>query len=293
MNVQLKKFYEVLKENTQKHKKTKVPSAILAALSIKSTDQAKIIRESAIKPPELSKQDISSLELHGFIRKYGNSDYVITARGVWQCEQEESTITINKLLEYMQDKYYTFDKIEEKELTPKFKIILLAMLALRAFSKNNPLNLRTNREQLDKWKLILEKCDACLKETAVIPSSELSQIFTSENKTEHPVSYVFRHVEALAQGTRGLFQNPGGQKYYLEVYDNEKKELNEDKLITLFQQIFFKTNLTSENKRKIEETIMSLYNDYSIQIYDFENMVEVDKPENRKIIERALKIALV
>ena len=116
------------------------------------------------------------------------------------------------------------------------KIIIFSMICGRAFSNETQIDLM-DQALLDNWSKVLDISFTKLNSLGIIKLSKTNWEKTLYKKgTEHPVSVIIRHTDALPKKVNRIFKAPGKQKYYLEIMDNN--ELNVDKLSHLFKKVF-------------------------------------------------------
>ena len=232
MTLQL--FYDRLKETLEKNKKLKNESCLISlTFGVKSNSRNDLIKKSALKKNEIGALAREELVTAGFIREIEDTgDFEITAQGIWNIENE-TIVSTDELISYI-DKERFFVKIDG--MSDKEKIIIFAMICGRAFSNETQIDLM-DQALLDNWSKVLDISFTKLNSLGIIKLSKTNWEKTLYKKgTEHPVSVIIRHTDALPKKVNRIFKAPGKQKYYLEIMDSN--ELNIDKLSHLFKKVF-------------------------------------------------------
>jgi len=88
------------------------------------------------------------------LQHYADEAYVITAKGIWIVEKELKDFAEDNLLEFIQNKFFTFGS-KHKPIDDKDKIAIFSLLCIRNFSFDVPMDLKTSKQR-DEWKKIFE-----------------------------------------------------------------------------------------------------------------------------------------
>lgn len=237
----LRSFYDRLKENIklERGKSDLVEdSVILTILRTQGSTRDRLIRKSKLTSIEVSPQGLSSLLDKGAIQGNGNFDsYVITAKGAWIFEQETGILNENKFFDYLNQNYFaTEDSLPKAkiDLKDKERVLLLAMVAARAFSKDSAVDLKKGDVTRDKWKEILCSSFDLLREMDLIKKEKRST-FSENTGNEHVVVYLFRHNN-VQQKTQSVYRYTHDWEYYLDLHNNGV--FSQDRLSYIFWKIF-------------------------------------------------------
>jgi hypothetical protein len=238
----LRKFYDRLRENlkTEKHKQDLVQDSVLITLlKTQSATRYRLLNKSALMSIDISAEGLSTLLDNGYVQSTGDfGSYVITAKGVWQFEHELGLLNEEKLLSYLTENYFTTKNqlpLSKNDLNDKERVILLAMIAARAFSKDSAADLKKSEVARDKWKDILGGSFDVLNGMGLVSKTEKTA-FIHTRGNEHIANSVFRHNTHMLQKTQAIYRYTREYKYYLDLYNNGV--FSSDKLSYLFWKIF-------------------------------------------------------
>lgn len=284
----LERFYKSLYENILRHRTLLKDSVLLTLMDVKSNVRSRLINGSEIQSFKIPKMELHSLKEKQYIRLSDQQvdRYVITSQGIWQIERKKGVLDEKRLLEFINEKWLTF-KESEKPLGDKEKIILLSMIAGRAFSEHSPVNLKLGDLALDAWASILKGSYEFLREKNIVAAIDINQLI-GKIGLEHPVSHLIRHSDALPKKTKGIYLASGSQNYFLKIYDNS--ELSESKLTYLFGLIF-NNFITIELYESIIKFCREVAFDKSFYVFDLDKHI-FNKPKFDDIIERSLRSLL-
>jgi hypothetical protein len=252
-------FYDPLLELIRRDQKFQDKSIILAFLRMTSNkimdylDKASI--ESGNIPPKMTKNLIDK----GFIRggEYF-SQYIITAKGVWEIENNLGNISLDILVDEI-DKY-KFEIKKGGNLTNQDRVITLALIALRSFYEKTPLN-RNNKYALGEMSEILKESKEFLIEMGAISNFE----FTKPSN-EDSVEAIFRRSNELKKRTRGIYCF-GGKKHWIDIYNEETEEISFERLSYLLWKIFG-GETTIEEQDIINTFCDNILNKYKNYVYN-------------------------
>lgn len=216
-------------------KKYKNKSIFINLLDVKSNDRYVLIRESSIKNPKFSKSILLHLLENNLICESDEiNTYLITGKGIWEIEKDRKYINEKLLLEYLNSKFFEIVK-KSKPLNDREKVILLSMIAARTFSEKSTVDLKKDVYCMNTWKKILDEACDLLIGLNIIKKLDTTTLYGKEGN-EHPVSNLIRHTDALPKKTRGIYKAMGGQKYFLDIYQDDK--ISTEKLRYIFNLIF-------------------------------------------------------
>lgn len=239
-------------------------SVLVSMLNVKSNEAYKLLSESGINLISITHETFDSLHAYGFIRMAEKPEkYIITVKGIWEIESQNGGMNADILLEHIDQKFFDlFSKAGQ--LTEKEKVILFAMIAVRAFSAESALDLKKGDIVLVRLEEILTSSHEFLAKHHVIDRLKLVDLFGAKGN-EHPVSHLIRHTDALLKRTRGIYKTLGKQKYYLDIYDDT--HLSKDGLITLFGFVFG-SGMNIELKYEVAEFCSSNAYEQSTYLFD-------------------------
>jgi len=268
----LKEFYGKLRDNIRREKSLKRKSVLVSFLESRSASRFKLLKKSTIHSSLVPNEILMALLSKGYIQALINiNSYAITAKGVWEIEQDLETMNEEKLISYINAKYFTGKPSGSKsknDLEDKEKIILLAMVASRAFSENSLADLKKSETVKNKWKEILENSYDVLYNLKQIKKSKES-IFDQKGN-EHVASYIFRHNDKMVQKTRGIYEYKGKYQYFLNLF--EDSEFHAEKLSYLFWKIF-KGRIDSNSVDIISKYCNDISNKESIYLFDMKDHI--------------------
>lgn len=268
----LKDFYNTLRDNIRRERSLKSKSVLVSFLESRSASRFKLLKNSTIHSSLIPNETLMSLLSKGYIQVLSNiNTYVVTAKGVWENEQDLDIINEDKLLSYINTRYFTGKPPGSKfknDLDDKEKIILLAMVSARAFSENSLADLKKSEMVKNKWKEILEKSYDLLYSENQIKKSKES--FLNKKGNEHVASSIFRHNNLMVQKTRGIYEYKGNYQYFLNLYENS--EFSTEKLSYLFWEIF-KGEIDSNSVDVIVEYCNDISNKESIYLFDMKEHI--------------------
>ena len=266
----LQKFYNRLQSSLiKKYKKDRNISLLIWFLDIKSNDRFRLMKESSIKNTNIPREVLDELESGDLIRSTDIKDeYVITGKGVWKVESDSGLISEKMLVQTMDEKYFNPYLAVDKSLSDKHKIVILSMMAARAFSIDSAVDLKVNESTLDAWEDIIRKTYILLKELGIVKQM-MDDLLFGKKGNEHKVSNVYRHTDALPKQTKGFFIAGRNQRYYLDLF-NEGKESRLDDIRSLFRLIFGDKHLTVQERDKICSFCEEIATTKNIYIFDVE-----------------------
>lgn len=281
----LKKIYHKLYACLTSEKRIHDKSALISLLDVKSNSRLRIIADSNIPSHKIPAFILNELKQKAYIRESKDEidQIVITAKGIWTVEKDKGILDSKSFINFVDNKWFNFSK-SIKPLSEKEKIIILAMIATRAFSESSAVDLKQNELVLNNWKGILNASFDFLKDNKIISKLKVNELY-GKGGNEHPVSHLIRHTDALPKKTKGIYRAPGKQKYYLDVFQN--LGLNTLKISYLVKLI---TN--DKNDFVFSNKIISFCNKISfekcIYVFDLEKHI-FNKPEFELQLEGAIK----
>jgi hypothetical protein len=265
--IQLKKFYNKLYDNyILKYKKLKSNSLLISFIDIKANDRFRLLTESSIKPISIPGLELKNLKLNKYVRNSDNSNNLsITGKGVFEIENQCNKISIEKLINCLDEKLFSLFTELEKNLSDKQKVILFSMISARSFSEDSAVDLQRNEKINETWGAIVDESFHFLKDIGIIKKLSEKELYGKKGN-EHPVSNVFRHTDQLPRLTGGIFTALGNQKYFLNVYiDNS---ISKEGLLFILRKIFEGISLDIVNIQKISDFCRDIAHTKDTMIFD-------------------------
>ena len=230
----IRRFYSLLRDNLKRERKLQRNSVLLSFLTTQSASRYRLLKKSTLNSVLISNPILTSLLTKGLIQCIDNINaYAITAKGVWQYEQDSEFIDEDRLLSYINDKY--FNPQRRGSLNDKERVILFAMMSARAFSERSSVDLKKSDVVKNKWREVLEKSYDVLHDLGSITKLNKEK-FLEQRGNVHIVSSIFRHNNKMVQKTRGIYSYNRKQEYYLNLQENST--FSQDKLSYLFWKVF-------------------------------------------------------
>ena len=211
----LDKIYTRLKSTLILLKKYKQESVLFSFYQITTNGGYEVLDQSSINANEIPKEILMNYLRNGYIRPTDKIEkFAITGKGVWAIESEINNLSVDDLIKFNDLKFFNlFGK--KRELDGKEKVILLAMLGSRCFSKQSAVDILTKKQILDSWKDIIDYTQKFLIENNILGTN--INLYINLKANEHAVSKLFHHTGELLKKTKGIYKAPGQRKYYLEV----------------------------------------------------------------------------
>lgn len=253
-------FYDKLLEAIREKRKLTKNSIILTFLRTSSNDIMGYLDKAGVEGTEVSRETVQILIAKNYVR--GGEDfsrYLITARGVWEIEEHLGYISTKILVNEIDEWKFRVKGIGEK-LKPQEKVTALALIALRCFCEETPLN-RNNRDALDKLLDVLTESKELL-----LSMNRTSSFEFTKPSNEHPIEAIFRRTNELKKRTRGIYCF-GGKKHWFDIYNSDTEEISTDKLSYLLWKIFG-GDLTIDDQNKISTFCDEILNKYKNYVYN-------------------------
>jgi len=281
----LERFYNSLYNNLIKsYKKEKYKSIILWFLEIKGTDRMKIIQNSKIKKIRIQKELFNELNKRMMIKETDNAgEYVITAIGTWFYEKEKNIFSDQKLLEFLDKKYFSTYS-DDARLSDKQKIILFSLIAIRSFSEKSSINLKKSEQVLNELEKILRGSYGLLRSLKIVSDMTDEDLFGRKGP-EHKVVNMVRHSDDIKKKTKGIYVTIQPQKHYLNIYLNNKIDM--EKLKKMFKMVLENIKITSLSIDKICKFCDEIASTKASYLFDLNSHI-FHKPEFDNYIRDAL-----
>lgn len=195
------------------------------------------------------------------------SNYVITAKGVWEVEKNLEMIDFPKLLDGIDKKYNVKWGVK---LSDKEKIVILTLIALRAFYEKTPFNRNNGDEFIRNAKEIIEMVHIFLSENIDKFNHDLKSKSKSKRR-ENLVNAIFARLDQLPGKTRGLYKFDNNKCCWLNIYSDNENLISEEKLGYLLWKIFG-GNLSIEKQNAISNFCNEILLRYKNYIYNSEEI---------------------
>jgi predicted transcriptional regulator len=282
------KFYRKLQDNiTIERKKIIDNSIIIQFINLKSNDRYRLLTASAIPAYNLNvkKNILDYLVENEYIRETSNiGTYFLTAKGIWHIEKNKNIINEKKLLDFLDNKFFSFEEHVNKKLSDKEKIILFSMIAVRTFSDKSPIDLKKDDTVLTEIENVVDEAYDKLSALGLLTRLQKKDLYGKPGN-EHPVSVIFRHTDALPKKTKGLFKALGEQRYYLDVFKNN--HIKKDNLGILFNKILDEKILEMQELDDIYRFCCEIAQSKNIFLFDLSQHI-FSKPKYDEIIKEVL-----
>ena len=214
----LEKFYKKLRVNFLREEyKLEKGSILLALVKMTSNKTSKLLNESSVRLKTFSENDLKLLESIKYIRNSDDEadELILTALGIWEVEKDICGMNELKILEFFQDRYFSFSKTG-KPLTDKEKIIMLSMIGGRTFSEDSPMDINDSRRR-DSWLEIFNLSNEFLFEHHLIKEKSLP---FEKQGNEHAVAYAMRRANDLSKKTNRIYCSGSNKmQYYMNLED--------------------------------------------------------------------------
>jgi hypothetical protein len=258
-------FYRRLYENAQSKISKKQRSILLYFLKSRDATRFSLLRKSALSPPYIDVPSLKPLLNLEYIQGMEElNSYTITAKGTWYIEKKDGLISEKDLINYIDDNYFIISKKEKMNKTEK--VILLALLMSRAFSKQSCVDLTKADYVKDGWLEILKQSFDTIEKHDINGKGKLTKDGLFKNRANvHVVSYLFRHNNKMKQKTKDIYSFSGDQQYYLNVFRDGKLQVED--LGYLFYKVF-EGNLNGEQIEEISSICTQISDDHSIYLFD-------------------------
>ncbi len=284
----LRRFYTDVRDRLLLVKKLRGESVLISCLQVKKNVRYRLLSDASIDEFGVPRKELQDLLAGGFIRESAEmSRYSITAKGIWEIETEEGILNERRLLEYLDHK--NFDLFGKKlKLTSKEKVIVLSLLAARAFSETSCVDLKKDDATMNGWKRVIEKAYELLRSRGLISDLEREKLLKTDGN-EHAVSHLVRHTDALPRKTKGLYTAPGKQRYYLDLYD--EKEIPVDRIALMFRLVF-EGDLDLDGMDQVLKLCNTVAYDDAILVFELGSHV-FSNPSFDEVVKEGLRLSMV
>jgi len=273
-----------------KYNRSSITSLLLSFFEMTSNTRYELLKESSLDKHSLLKSEADLLLTKGYIRETGNKKgYSITAKGIYYIEKKDHKIDDEKLISYIDDKYFDIFSTYEKELNSKQKVAVFSLIAARAFSIESPVDLKRDKKTKEIWTQITLNSNDFLSKMGAIDKIEEDQLFGKAGN-EEPVSNFYRHLgEQLPKLTDNIFKtNSNKQQYYLDL--SIKGKIINEKLSYLLKKVLNNITLESYQINEIYTFCKEISQSNDVYIYKRKQHVFSDIEYDREIKEILLNI---
>lgn len=258
-------FYDRLRDVISASQKDKQKSVILTLIQKDKNTLIRCLNEASVDSQLIRSKDIlDNLLKKEYIREgYEFSHYILTARGIWTIDQKLRLINFQILLDHL-----------DKKMIPKFngkfndkdKAIILTLIGIRAFSEKTPM-IRKSELQVNKTQEIIDIVVDFLKKKESIEKD--TNIFASVKSNEEKVASILRRVTDLPDKTRGIYHygQRGTYSYWLDIYNEDTKKIDERKLSYLLWNIFG-GDLTLVEQDEVNKFCSDILRNYKNYVYE-------------------------
>lgn len=266
-----------------------IKSIIFSLLKIKNNRRFTILTKAAIDKNRFTPIEIETLKSLKYIREIeGTSKISLSAKGIYYIEEKRSIYANYSIIDFIDEEFFLVVNESIKELKEREKVILLAMILGRSFSKNSVVDFRRSEKTKDEWTEITNISMELLKKFGVIDFESPIDIY-GESKSDEAIINLYRHSEELPRKTNNIFQsNLNKLQYYLDL-DNQG-EFDSERLHKLFKKLFYKISLNNEQINDILNICTEISRTKDIFLYDPDKHIFSDIKYDRKIKETLLSI---
>lgn len=283
-------MYCKLKETYFRESRGNLTKALyFVLLDLQSTNKRmRMLIPSAIPAEVIPRENLESM-LQKLQVQYIDSkkNIVLTSLGIWFVENELKCISHEKLLHFIEQKWFDCFKHMNQALTEKEKVLLLSTLAVRTFSATSAVDLNKDERFHLSWRDAVEKVASFLIENTIITDKDVSrELFGGQGqKTSlRPVVHCFRYSADIPKKTNGIYIAKN-LKYFLNITD--ENVLNTEKLSYLFELVF-ERRLDFELMGKTYRFICELAYEKSAEVFTVDQHMYTN-PEIDDIIEKTLR----
>jgi len=278
---ELENFYNSLK---REFKKNLINNSLFITLFETSKNNLYMYLDISKRSENLlEKENLNYLREKGFITNFGDmNNYVISINGIWEYEKINNIVNEKFIIDYLNEHKFNLKKEQDIEIQDKEKVLLMGLIASRAFSETSCVDLNKENYVADKWKEVFEKSFYFLK-TYDLLKKEYNKIF-SGTKNVHIVSELFRRAQPLKINTNNIYSFKRNREYWLNLYEDDYFKKND---IAYLFYILFKGNLDASQINEVSHFCNKISNDYFIDLFDINKHIFY-LPEYDDIIKRAI-----
>lgn len=259
-------FYDNLYDNILKNdKKFKDDISIFVRfLQANSNSVLDYLDSAAISSDKIDPIVLQELIDCGYIRLSKDfSKYVMTGNGVWVIENLLEIIDLQMLLNAIDE--YKYNVKWGGKLSDKEKVVILSLIALRAFYEKTPLNRKNKADFVSNVYEVIMKSHDFLNNNLNNFNVDLLK-----EKRENKVDAVFVRLQNLPKKTHGIYKF-GNSKSWLDIYSEKDNLINKENLGYLLWKIFG-GDLNLEKQDAINNFCSEILLDHKNYVYNPEEI---------------------
>ena len=260
INEDLHLLYQNLRNDLKLKRKIKDSESVLCKLlTMSSGDRLNFLCNSPIDitdPSEFSKYKL--VEQSGVtkrIHRKNKIELIFTVKGLFEIEEELDLLDNSRMLAFFQEKYFDLD-MTTKKLIAREKAVLLSLITMHCFGKDNAVELTTDEKQDAWYELMSEVIFPYLQQERMVTSSDT--LIPNSTGNETPVTYLMRRLNDLSKKTAGIFNNPGSSIYYLDLENPSEMQ----SLISFLFELILPVNVSYEVLQDLKTFISTTYQNY-------------------------------
>lgn len=285
---ELMKIYSKLKQSVIRIVGSDLSKSLLFYLIDKKSENIRyrFLMDAAVDVTMINREILERLLHERYVNLIDNkSKIILTVRGIWQAEQLHGVCNHDKLLSFIENKWFKF-KETSMPLKDMEKLVLFVLLMLRSYSEDSPIYIRANNDSYsEKLKQITCDLGDFMYSKNLISEKKYEKELARTDTRLPAINHFFRHTDKIAKKVGGYFM-ASGSKYYLNLYNNNADDMV-SKLAMLFSKVFEKSlsySLMQEIMKKAADTAYV----QSIDMFDQSKHIFA-KTEYDDVIEQALR----
>jgi len=257
-------FYTILYENVKKELSIKENSIFITLIGASQNKVLKLLSDSSLSSDLIGEKKIEQLLNSNLIKNDEFSEnFSITAQGIWNVEKNKNILSESQIIDYFQKTQFQRKKGSKIDLKYREKVLLLSMIAARAFSIESAVNLAPKIKLHDDWKEIFDSANQFLFELGVIDNIEKDSLYL-RCANDQPITTIFRRLTDFPKKTNFIYKFDKNLKYWLEMPESEK-EFKE--IIALFLSLIFGEKLIYQNLDLINEFCGKIAQNKSVFVF--------------------------
>lgn len=192
------------------------------------------------------------------------SKYVMTGNGVWVIENLLNKIDLQILINEIDD--YKYNVKWGGKLSDREKVVILSLIALRAFYQKTPLNRKNRGNSVSNIHEVMIKSHDFLNENLNNFNVDLSK-----EGRENKVDAVFVRLRDLPKKTHGIYKMGEKSRSWLDIYSEKDDLINKENLGFLLWKIFG-GDLNLEKQNAINNFCSEILLEYKNYVYNPEEI---------------------
>jgi len=289
----LETLYVNLETRLSLSKKKKLDSVFLNFLNMKSNSRLKLLSDASEKFDDDTMETVESMIEDGLVKEEEDKSVSITGKGVWQYENGKF-LSEDDLIQFIDEKFFSISSNQKNRLSSKEKVIILTMIALRAFSLDYCLDLQKRDSILNTIEEATNEVYELAMTIGLFKDLDKATLYGKKGN-EHKVSNLYRHTDSLPKRTSFIFRASGNQKYFLDVRKEGSDQIDEKKLSRLIARIN-KTDKGTQvgdfsHVQLLIERLEQIAYTYGVELYEKPSESYIS-PDYDEIIADAIKIGI-